>query len=183
MAELRPGMAIKMSDGIYLVLEAQHQHMGRGGATTRVKLKNVDSGAVKTTTLRESDYFEEIRLERKPATFSYSAGDLYHFFDTETYEEIVFEKSKIEEAFEYLKEGIEVNILYADGTPIGIELPFHVELEVVDTDPGLKGDTASGGSKPAKLETGIVVQVPLFIKIGDIVKVDTRTGKYIERVR
>ncbi len=183
MPEFRTGMAIKWNDEIYLVLDYQHQHMGRGGATTRVRLKNVQTGAVREVTFRDSDRFEEIRLERRPAHFSYSTGDHYHFYDTETYEEVVFDRSQIEEALGYLKEGIEVNILYAEGRPIGLELPFHVELEVVKTDPGLKGDTASGGSKPAKLETGIVVQVPLFVQVGDIVRVDTRTGKYIERVK
>ncbi len=183
MPELRTGMAIRLQGELYIVLDFQHQHMGRGSATTRVRLKNVATGAVKETTLRESDEFEEVRLERRPATYSYSTGDHYHFYDTETYEEIVFERQQIEKELEYLKEGTEVTILYADNVPVGLELPFHVELEVVETDPGLRGDTASGGSKPAKLETGKVIQVPLFIQVGDIVRVDTRTDKYIERVK
>ncbi|HHF58530.1 MAG TPA: elongation factor P, partial [candidate division WOR-3 bacterium] len=117
-----------------------------------------------------------------PAHFSYIEGEFYHFLDSETYEDIIFTKEQIEDFLGYLKEGQEVTVLYAENSPITIELPTYVVLEVVETDPGLKGDTASGGSKPAKLETGIVVQVPLFIKIGDKIKVDTRNGKYIERV-
>jgi len=183
MPELRKGMAIKYEGEIYLVIDFQHIHMGRGGAVTRVKLKNAKTGQIMDTSIRESDIIEEIRLERKPATFSYVAGDMYHFLDSETFEDIAFAHSTIEDILDYLKEGMEVTILFADEEPIGVELPYFVELEVVETDPGLKGDTVSGGSKPAKLETGKVIQVPLFIKVGDVIKVDTRTDRYIERVK
>ena len=111
------------------------------------------------------------------------SGDEYHFLDSETYEDIPFHKSQIEENLGYLKEGMEVTILWAEGVPIGIELPNFVELKVVETEPGVRGDTVSGGSKPAKLETGKVIQVPLFVEVGDIVRVDTRTDRYIERVK
>jgi elongation factor P len=183
MPELRKGMAIKYEGEIYLVIDFQHIHMGRGGAVTRVKLKNARTGQVVDVSLRESDAVEEIRLEKRPATFSYMAGDMYHFIDSESFEDIAFTRSSVEDILDYLKEGMEVSILYADEEPIGVELPYFVELEVVETDPGLRGDTASGGSKPAKLETGKVIQVPLFIKVGDVVRVDTRTDKYIERVK
>jgi len=183
MPELRKGMAIKYEGEIYLVVDFQHIHMGRGGAVTRVKLKNARTGQIVDTSIRESNLLEEIRLERKPATFSYVVGGMYHFLDSESFEDIAFEEKSIKDILDYLKEGMEVTILYADENPIGVELPYFVELEVVETDPGLRGDTASGGSKPAKLETGKVIQVPLFIKVGDVVKVDTRTDKYIERVK
>ncbi len=181
MPEIRPGMAIKLEGELYLVINYQHIHMGRGGATTRTRLRNLKTGQVREVSLRDSDYFEEVTLERKPATLSYIDGDNYHFMESESFEEVVFNREHLGDAVYYLKEGDEITILYADSAPINIELPTYVVLEVVDTDPGLRGDTASGGSKPAKLETGLVIQVPLFIKIGDKLKVDTRTGEYLER--
>ncbi len=184
MPDLRPGMAIKWNNEIYLVIDFQHIHMGRGGSTTRAKLKNVLTGQVREVSLRDSDNYEEIRIDRQPAVLSYVAGNEYHFMDNETFEDVTFTAEQLgSEVTDYLKEGMEVTLLYAEGNPLTIELPYFVELEVVETDPGLKGDTASGGSKPAKLETGKVIQVPLFIKIGDVIKIDTRTGRYIERVK
>ncbi len=183
MPDLRPGMAIRWEGEVYLVIDFQHIHMGRGGATTRTKLKNMKTGQVREVTFRDTDTIEEVRVERKPAAYSYNTGDNYVFYDIETYEEHIFPKEQIEDILPYLKEGLELTILYIDGSPLGVELPKSVVLEVVDTDPGLRGDTASGGSKPAKLETGLVIQVPLFVQIGDKVRVDTRTGKYLERVK
>ncbi len=183
MPDIRTGMAIKYNGEIYLVVDFQHIHMGRGGATIRTKIKNVKTGQVKEVSFRSSDDIEEILLKRKSATLSYIAGDEYHFMDNETFEEVVFTREQIEDKVGYLKEGMEVTILYADDEPISIEPPMFVELEVVETDPGLKGDTASGGSKPAKLETGKVIQVPLFVQVGDVIKIDTRSDKYIERVK
>jgi len=183
MREIRSGMAIKWQGEVYLVIDFQHIHMGRGGASIRTKLKNVRTGLLREVTLRESDEVEEIRLEKRPSHFSYKRGEEFHFLDNETYEDIVFQKEQIENELGFLKEGMELSVLFADGEPIGIELPTAVELKVVETDPGLRGDTVSGGSKPAKLETGKVIQVPLFIQVGDVVKVDTRTGEYIERAK
>ncbi|RKZ01494.1 MAG: elongation factor P [Candidatus Hydrothermota bacterium] len=183
MPDLRTGMAIKWQGEVYLVLSFQHTHMGRGSATTRAKLKNVLTGQVREVTFRDADEYEEVRIERKPAILSYIVGNEYHFLDNETYEDIAFTAEQLgEDVTAYLKEGDEVTLLYAEDRPLTVELPTFVVLEVVETDPGVRGDTASGGSKPAKLETGKVIQVPLFVKEGDKVKVDTRTGKYIERV-
>lgn len=182
MPEFRSGMVIRWQGEYYLVVDFQHSHRGRGGASTSVKLKNLRTGATREATFRESDEIEEVRLDRRPGTFSYTTGDTYHFLDNETYEEVVFEREQLADQLGYLKEGMEVTLLYVDGQPLGIELPYFVELQVVETDPGVRGDTASGGSKPAKLETGKVIQVPLFVQVGDIVRVDTRTDRYIERV-
>jgi len=182
MKELRKGMAIRYNGDIYFVIDFQHTHMGRGGASIRTKLKNVRTGQVFDVTFRESDEPEEVRVERRRGNFTYSTGEEYHFMDQDTYEDILFTREQLSVDMGYLKEGMELTILYAEDTPIGIELPLFVELVVKDTDPGLKGDTASGGSKPAVLETGKVIQVPLFIRPGDTIKIDTRTDRYIERV-
>ena len=183
MPELRTGMALRYQREIYIVVSFQHIHMGRGGASTRTKLKNARTGQVKEISVRDSDDIEEIRLERKASHYSYNTGDHYHFLDSETYEDIVFDRDQIADQLDYLKEGMEVILLDAEGEVIGMELPNFVELEVMETDPGLKGDTASGGTKPAKLETGKVIQVPLFLQVGETVRVDTRSDKYIERVK
>jgi elongation factor P len=181
MPEFRRGMVIEYEGEYYMVLDFQHVMLGRGSAHVKAKLKNVQTGNVIERTIRESDSFEEVRLFKKPAIFSYSDSDVFHFYDKETYEEVVMDKDIIGDALEYLKENMEVSLLYIEDKPVGIELPYFVELQVLETEPGVKGDTVSGGSKPAKLETGKMIQVPLFINTGDVVKVDTRTGKYIER--
>ncbi|MEO0275881.1 MAG: elongation factor P [candidate division WOR-3 bacterium] len=178
----RKGMVINYEGEYYMVLDFQHVMLGRGSAYVRVKLRNVKTGKVLEKNIRESDTFEEVKLFKKPAIFSYSEGDIYHFYDKESYEEISFEKDVLGDALYYLKENLEVNLLYIEETPIGIELPNFVELKVIETEPGVRGDTVSGGSKPAKLETGKIIQVPLFINVGDVIKIDTRTGEYIERV-
>ncbi len=181
MPEFRRGMVIKFEGKIFQVVDFQHVMLGRGHAFVKAKLKNVETGQVFERTIRESDTFEEVELREREATYSYSQGDNYYFYDTENYEEIILNKELIEDALLYLTEGQEVRIQYVEEKPIGIVLPTAVVLEVVDTDPGVRGDTASGGSKPAKLETGLVVKVPLYIKIGEKIKVDTRTGEFIER--
>ena len=181
MASLRVGSVIRYEGREYIVLDFQHIHKGRGGATVSAKLKDLNTGRVQTFTIRDLDSIEFVMVERKPAIFSYRDGDFYHFLDAETYEDVTFSAEDLGEAVHYLKEGLEVQIVYADNRPVTVELPTVVELEVVDTPPGVRGDTVSGGSKPATLETGKVIKVPLFINPGDVVKVDTRTGEYIGR--
>ncbi len=181
--DVRVGSAIRWNGELYLVLDAKHIHKGRGGATVSVKLKHLETGQVRDTSLRDSDNVEEVFLERKTAQYSYKDGAIYHFYETTTYEDLEFTETQLADIIPYLKEGTEVTILYVDGKPVGVEPPTFVELQVVETPPGVKGDTASGGSKPAKLETGITITVPLFIEVGDVVRVDTRTNRYIERVR
>jgi elongation factor P len=178
---LRVGSVIRYEGEEYIVLEYQHSHRGRGGATISLKVKNLRTGQVQTFTLRDTDKIEDVMVEKKPAVFSYVDGDYYHFLDSESYEDITFHKSDLGDMIYYLKESLEVFILYADNRPVSIELPTYVELKVVEAPPGVRGNTVQGGSKPVKLETGLVVNVPLFIEEGDVIKVDTRTGEYIGR--
>jgi elongation factor P len=178
---LRVGSVIRYEGEEYIVLEYQHSHRGRGGAIISLKVKNLRTGQVQTFTLRDTNEIEDVMVEKKPAVFSYVDGDYYHFLDSESYEDITFHKSDLGDMIYYLKEGLEVFILYADNRPVSIELPTYVELKVVEAPPGVRGNTAQGGSKPVKLETGLVVNVPLFIEEGDVIKVDTRTGEYIGR--
>ncbi len=176
-----PGLTIELDGEIYIVLEAQHVHMAQGQATVKVKLKNIKTGNVLRKTFKSEEFVPQAFIDKKEAEYLYNNGDEYYFIDQETYEQYMLTSDQIGEALNYLKEGIIVNILFYENAPIGIELPTTVILEVVETDPGLRGDTVSGGSKPAKLETGLVIQVPLFVQVGDKVVVDTRYAKYVER--
>ena len=172
------------ADGTLLqIVYFQHVKPGKGGAFVRTKLKNVLSGAVVERTFRAGEKVTEVRLIRRPIQYSYSDGDLYYFMDMETYESIPLSRDTIgEDQLKYLEENMECEGLTREGAVLTVELPQFVELEVVETDPGLRGDTAQGGTKPAKLATGAVVQVPLFIEQGDVLKVDRTADKYLERV-
>ncbi len=176
-----PGLTIELDGEIYIVLEYQHAHMAQGQATVRVKLKNLKTGNVIRKTFKSDEYVPQAFINKREAEYLYKQGDEYYFIDNESFEQYVLTEEQLGEAINYLKEGNTVSVLFYEGNPIGIELPTTVVLEVVETDPGLRGDTVSGGSKPAKLETGLVIQVPLFIQIGDKVVVDTRYAKYVER--
>ncbi|AAC07331.1 elongation factor P [Aquifex aeolicus] len=167
----------------YRVLDYEHVKPGKGQAFVRVKAKNMLTGNVTELTFKASDRIPLADFEQVYATYSYNDGENYYFMNTQTYDMIAVPKEKIEEEAKFLKEGMEVIVFLYKGQPIGIELPKHVELQVVETEPAFKGDTQAGGTKPAKLETGAVIQVPFFVKEGDIVKVDTRTGSYVERVK
>ena len=182
-SNFRNGLSIIVDGGIYAIVEFQHVKPGKGGAFVRSKLKNVRTGAVTEKTWRAGEKMEQAVLERKPMQYLYSTDGDYYLMDTETYDQISVNKSAFGEAVKYLKESQEVTVLMHEGTVIGAELPFTVELEVIETDPGVRGDTAAGGSKPATLETGAVIQVPFFINVGDKLKVDTRTDAYLERVK
>jgi len=172
------------SDGTLLqIVYFQHVKPGKGGAFVRTKLKNVLSGAVVERTFRAGEKVTEVRLVRRPIQYSYTDGDLFYFMDMETYESIPLSRDTIgAEQLKYLQENMECEGLTREGAVLTVELPQFVELEVVETDPGLRGDTAQGGTKPAKLATGAVVQVPLFIEQGDVLKVDRTVDKYLERV-
>jgi elongation factor P len=180
-AEFRKGLKIEVDDTPYTIVDFQHVKPGKGGAFVRTKLKHLRLGTVVDRTFRSGEKFELVNFEQRPMQFLYR-DDRFHFMNLRTYEQIALAHEEVGDAADYLKENMEVEILYVDEAPIGVELPTFVELQVVKTDPGLRGDTASGGSKPATLETGAVVQVPLFIDEGDVLRIDTRTGAYIERV-
>lgn len=182
-SDFRNGMVIRFDGRLYQIVYFQHVKPGKGGAFVRSKLKNVKTGAVIDRTWTAGERVEEVRLERRPVQYSYHDGHVYHFMDMQTYEDIPIDGEVIgDDQLRYLKEGMECSGLVDDEKVIMIELPFFVELEVVETDPGVRGDTATGGTKPAKLETGAVVQVPLFIERGEMIRVDRREDKYLERV-
>ncbi|MCC6731124.1 MAG: elongation factor P [Chthonomonadales bacterium] len=182
-SDFRNGLSIRQDSDIFTIVEFQHVKPGKGGAFVRTRLRNVRTGAVIEKTFRAGEKMEQARLERRPMQFLYVQEDLYFLMDTETYEQISVPRSAFGDPVKYLKDGTEVTVLDHDGTVIGVEVPFFVELEVVETDPGVRGDTAAGGSKPAKVATGAVIQVPFFINVGDRVKIDTRTDSYLERVK
>lgn len=182
-ADFRNGMVIELDGELYVITYFQHVKPGKGGAFVRTKLKNVLTGSVIERTFRSGEKVDEVRLVRRPVQYTYSDGQIYYFMDQETYEQIPLSPQTIgEDQLAYLKENMICEALTRDGDTISVEVPYFVELEVTDTEPGVRGDTAQGGTKPAKLETGAVVQVPLFIEKGDVVKVDRREDKYLERV-
>ena len=182
-ADFRNGMVMEIDGELVTIAYFQHVKPGKGGAFVRTKLKNVMTGAVVEKTFRAGEKVNEVRLVRCPVHYSYSDGQFYYFMDEQTYEQIPLQAAMVgEDQLAYLKENMSCEALTRDGEPLSVELPFFVELEVAETDPGVRGDTAQGGTKPAELETGAVVQVPLFVEVGDIIKVDRRENKYLERV-
>jgi len=180
--ELRKGVAIELDGEIYQVLEYQHVKMQQRQPVVKLKLRNVRSGNFTERNFQSGDKVTTVFLEHRPVQYLYRDGDLYYFMDNETYEQIMLTSAQIGEGRRYLKEGLMLEILTCKGNTVTIELPNSVELQVTETEPGLKGDRATAGTKPAKLETGVTVQVPLFINVGDVVKVDTRSGAYLEKV-
>ena len=181
-SDFRNGLSIIQDNEIYTIVEFQHVKPGKGGAFVRTRLRNVRTGAVTEKTFRAGEKMEQARLERRPMQYLYRQDDEYYLMDNNTFEQISVPRSAIGDPVKYLKDGMEVSVIDHNGTIIGVEVPFFVELEVTMTDPGVRGDTASGGSKPATLETGAVIQVPFFVNVGDRVKVDTRKDSYLERV-
>ena len=180
--QFRNGAAIRVDGKRFTVLYFQHVKPGKGGAFVRTRLRNIDTGAVLEKTFRAGEKVEGIKTESRLMTFLYADGNLHYFMDAETYEQVAISSGVLGEAVGYIVPNGEVSVLFADGEVVSVEPSVHVELEVVETDPGLKGDTATGGSKPATLETGLVVQVPLFVNVGERVRVDTRTKEYLTRV-
>jgi len=182
-SDFRNGMGLVVDNDVYQLVEFQHVKPGKGGAFVRTRLRNVKSGSVLEKTFRAGEKFQRAHLERKPMQYLYSTGSEFFFMDMESYEQLSMQASEVGSGAKYLKEGTEVAVLIHNDRVMGVDLPITMELAVVETDPGLRGDTASGGSKPATLETGAVVQVPLFINVGDVLKVDTRTDAYLGRAR
>src|SRR6266851_6123431 len=180
-AEFKKGLKIQHDGQPYTIVDFQHVKPGKGGAFVRTKLKHMRQGRVIDNTFRSGEKVELVDFEDKHMQFLYK-DDRFHFMDTETYDQVSLSEDEVGDAALYLKDNTEVEMLYIDGAPVSIELPNFIELSVARTDPGLRGDTAQGGTKPATLETGAVLQVPLFLNEGDVVKVDTRTGEYLGRV-
>lgn len=181
-ADFRNGFTFSENGVLFSIIEFQHVKPGKGGAFVRTKLRNVKTKQVIDRTFRAGEKVDEVRLERKPYDFLYQDGDLYVFMDNETYEQINISMDLLGDSVKFLKENDTCGILFHGDQPIEIEIPTFIEVEVMHTEPGFKGNTASNTTKPAEIETGATVNVPLFLEIGDIIKVDTRTGAYIERV-
>ncbi|OLB93585.1 MAG: elongation factor P [Candidatus Rokubacteria bacterium 13_1_40CM_68_15] len=180
-AEFRKGLRIVFDGEPYTIVDFQHVKPGKGGAFVRTKLKHMRQGRVIDNTFRSGEKVELVDFEDKHMQFLYK-DDRFHFMDLETYDQVSLSEDEVGDAALYLKDNTELEMLYINGSPVSIELPNFIELAVARTDPGVRGDTAQGGTKPATLETGAVVQVPLFLNEGDVVKVDTRTGEYLGRV-
>ena len=180
--QFRNGTAIRVDGKRFTILHFQHVKPGKGGAFVRTRLRNIDTGAVVEKTFRAGEKLENVRTESRPMTYLYRDGDMLYFMDSDTFEQVAVPADVVGEATGYIVEGGTVSVLSADGEVVSVEPPAHVDLEVAQTDPGLKGDTATGATKPATLQTGVVVQVPLFVGIGDRVRVDTRSNEYLTRV-
>lgn len=179
--DFRNGVTFDMDGDVFQIIEFQHVKPGKGAAFVRTKIRNVITGAVLEKTFNPSDKYPTAFVERKDMQYLYKDGDLYYFMDNETYETIPINKEKLGSSFRFVKENMDVKVLSYKGSVFGVEPPFFVELEVTKTDPGFKGDTATNTTKPAILETGAEVKVPLFIEEGEKIKIDTRTGEYMER--
>jgi elongation factor P len=180
--EVRKGINIELDGQLFTVVEFEHIKMGRGGALIRLKIRNLRSGYTAERTFPASEKFRRAYLDRSRVQFQYQEDNLFNFMDTETFEQVPLNRDQIADEVPYLKENLVVDLLSYAGDPIGIELPITIELRVTQTDPGFKGDTATGGTKPAIVETGLRVNVPLFVVEGDLLKIDTRSGEYVERV-
>jgi elongation factor P len=179
--DFKTGLTIEVDGGIWQVLEFQHVKPGKGAAFVRSKLRNLRSGSIQEKTFRGGEKVSPARIENRKMQYLYASGDSHAFMDMLSYEQIELPSSQIEYELKFLKENMEVSIMTFEGETLGVELPKSVELEVTETEPGIKGDTASGGTKPATLETGLVVQVPFFINQGEMLIINTTDGKYVSR--
>ena len=179
--EFRNGMTLEIEGNVYQVLEFLHVKPGKGAAFVRTKLKNVIDGGVVERTFRPTETFDEAYIERKKMQYLYNDGDLYYFMDNETYDQIPVSKDTVGDSLKFVKENEEVTVVSYQNNPFSIEPPLTVELQITESEPGVKGNTATGATKPAILETGAQVMVPLFVEQGEVIKIDTRTGEYLSR--
>jgi elongation factor P len=179
--DLRNGTKIELEGGLWECLDYQHQKIGRGGAKVVAKFRNLDTGSIVEKTFNSGEKLQDIFIDYRSMQFLYADGDTFTFMDMETFEQPTLDRAQIGDGARFLKENIEVTVDYYRGRALKVTLPNVVALQIVETDPGVKGDTVSGGSKPAKLETGAMVSVPLFIENGTVIRVDTRTGEYLGR--
>jgi elongation factor P len=180
--DLRSGVTFELDDELFKVIEYAHNKPGRGKATIRTKVRNLRTGTVLEKTFTSGDRVQDVRLDYRVAQYLYHDGDLYYFMDTDTYEQPVINGSTLGDAVEYLKENLAVKLTFYGSEPLDVELPTAVDLNVVEAEHAVKGDTATGATKTVKTETGLKVQVPLFVETGDRIRVDTRTGEYVTRV-
>lgn len=180
-SDFKTGLTIEFDGDIWQIVEFQHVKPGKGAAFVRSKLKNIRNGNIQERTFRTTEKFQKAHIETRKMQYLYNTGDEYTFMDNESYEQINLNEKQIKNELNYLLENMIVSIIMYNGETIGVDLPNTVELEVKETEPGIKGDTASGGSKPATLETGLVVQVPFFVNVGDKLIIDTRSGDYVSR--
>lgn len=180
--DFRNGVTIEVDGNIFQIIEFQHVKPGKGAAFVRTKLKNIINGGVVEKTFRPTEKFPQARIDRKDMQYLYADGDLFTFMDTETYDQISLNRDTVVDALKFVKENEVCKVCSHNGSVFAVEPPLFVELEITDTEPGFKGDTATGASKPATVETGAVVSVPLFVNQGDKIKIDTRTGEYLSRV-
>ena len=180
--DFRNGITIELEGNIYQIIEFQHVKPGKGAAFVRTKLKNIKSGGVVEKTFRPTEKFPPAHIERTDMQYLYTDGDLYYFMDVETYDQIALSKDDIGDALKFVKENEMVKLCSHNGSVFSVEPPLFVELKITDTEPGFKGDTATGATKPAVVETGATVYVPLFVEQDDVIKIDTRTGEYLSRV-
>ncbi len=179
--DFRNGVTFEMDNNVLQIVEFQHVKPGKGAAFVRTKVKNVITGSVLDRTFNPSDKFPTAFVERKDMQYLYADGSLYYFMDVESYEQMPIDESKLGDSFQFVKENMEVKVLSYKGNVFGVEPPNFVVLQITQTDPGFKGDTATNATKPATLETGAEIRVPLFIEEGDMIRIDTRTGEYMER--
>ena len=180
--DFRNGVTVEIDNNIFQIIEFMHVKPGKGAAFVRTKIRNIKTGAVLERTFRPNEKFPKAHIDRKDMQYLYNDGELFHFMDTETYEQISLTASQLEDALKFVKENDIVKIMSHKGAVFGVEPPTFVELEVVETEPGVRGDTATNVNKPATVETGAVVFVPIFVNTGDKIKIDTRTGEYLSRV-
>jgi elongation factor P len=181
--DFRNGVRLMVEGDPFYIVEFQHVKPGKGGAFVRTKLKSYLTGNLLDRTFRSGERFEEPKLDEREMQFLYATDDDYTFMDNESYEQLTFAKQQLGENADLIKENMIVKILVYEHRPIDVELPNFIELKVVDADPGVRGDTASGGTKPATVETGAIIKVPLYLEVGTVIKIDTRTRSYVERVR
>lgn len=179
--DFRTGLTIELDGDVCQVIDFQHVKPGKGAAFVRSKIRNLRTGSVTERTFNAGEKVPRARLDRRAVQYLYTDGENYNFMDTENYEQVELSAAQMGDNVKFLKEEMHLQLVFHDGKILGIDLPNSVELKVVETEPGLRGDTASGGSKPATLETGLVVQVPLFVEVGDVLQIDTRSGEYLKR--
>lgn len=180
--ELKKGVIIEMDNQLFSILDYQHQKIGRGSAQVRMRIRNIRTGSISDTTVQAGTKFPRVRLEQRQMQYLYAEDNNYFFMDQESYDQIGLSAQQLGDTVNYLKDGMTITVSFYEQEPVDVEPPINVELLIVETDPGFRGDTASGGTKPAKTETGLVVNVPLFVNQGETIRVDTRTGAYLERV-